>query len=200
MRTTLTLALLLAVAPALRAADGDKVDNPPYKHWAAFKPGAMATVKTTIHDMTADDPSRVDKTAAPPGTHESTTHYTLKELTPEKAVVEVVTVDHEGGNLVEHAPVKITYPAKIEKKYATSVPKDKIAGFKEGMEDVKIGKATLKCQYAESAFKVEGEESTSKQWYSNAVPGGTVKSVTKKTQGGKVLYEAHVELIAFKVD
>jgi hypothetical protein len=194
--------VVMCVVPALLAADegkDDQVANPPYKNWSAFKKGATARLLETVIDKSGDAPGIVDATARPDAPHETYITFQLIEVTPKRVVVRMTQTEVEAGSETEHAPVKITYPAQVHKKYAGhSLAKGKVENFKEGDEEVKVGDKTVKAHWVESEFKVGNETSTSKVWYSDEVPGGTVRKKTTKKEGDKVLFETTTELVSFK--
>jgi hypothetical protein len=197
------LVLVVAFAVLARAAEpeGGTVDNPAYKNWSAFKPGTAVTLKRVVVDKSGDAPGVVDATAEPDAPHESYTTYKLVSVTPEQAVVEMTETDIEGGNEVEHAPVKITYRPRLAKKYAEQgLPKSKVSGLKEGEETLTVDGQKVETHWVESEFSVENETSWSKVWASDEVPGGTVKRDTLKKENGKVLFETKVEVVRLKVE
>ncbi|HUE17665.1 MAG TPA: hypothetical protein VMR25_26155 [Planctomycetaceae bacterium] len=70
----------------------------------------------------------------------------------------------------------------------------------EGEEEVEVEVAgkTIKCQWVESTIKIADETSMNKLWWSDSVPGGTVKQVTTKKQGDKVFFVRTTTLLNFK--
>jgi hypothetical protein len=73
-----------------------------------------------------------------------------------------------------------------------------VSGVKEGEEEIEVAGKPIKCQTVESTIKVGDETSINKLWWTDAVPGGTVKQVTTKKQGDKVFYERTTMLVSFK--
>lgn len=194
MRCRLSLVAVLLAAGVVSAAEGDLIPNPPYKHWAAFKPGTTVTLKQIVREGTPN------AAASPSEETEQLNAFKLLEVTPEKVVVEQISSDIENGSIVEQAPVKLIFPAKVDKKYAKGgVAREKLTSFKEGLESVKHDKGDAKCQLVESSIKNGDEESISRQWSCDDVPGGIVKEVITKKIGGKVAYETTTLLIDIKV-
>jgi hypothetical protein len=193
-------AALLAPLALVGAADDkemkDTVPNPAYKHWSAFKPGAMAVHKQVIVDKAPDGPNSIDATGKPEGASEELLTYKLLSVTPEKAVIEMVETELAPGSETEHAPVKITYHAKLHPKHKGK-NKDKVGKFKETTEEVEVGGMKIKANVVESEIKEGDEVSHQKLWWSNDVPGGLVKEVVTKSQGGKVYYETTTTLLKF---
>lgn len=199
MRRGLVLAAILLVPCALAAAaDDEKVANPPYKNWSSFKPGSYSVIRVSVQDQSNDDPGVIDATARPHGAHEFIRTYRLVSVSPDRAVVSSTQTDLEEGTEHEHSPHRITYFPTVIKHKASGAPKDQISGVKEGDDTIEVGGKAVKCHWVESVMKVDDETSTQKLWYSDKVPGGTVKTVTTKKQGDKVLFKTTATLIDFK--
>jgi hypothetical protein len=194
------VAALVLLAGAALAADekAEMVANPAYKNWSAFKPGTTVKIKETVTSKGGDVPGIVDATGAPEGPHERFIIYKLVSVSPEKCILEMTQIEMEQGSEVEHAPAKITYHAKIDKKYA-GPGKDKHTDFNAGMDEVSAGGKMVKAHKVESTYKAGNETSINKVWYADDVPGGLIKSTTIKKEGNHVLYEAHRELVDLKI-
>lgn len=177
-----------------RAHAQDSRPNPPYKNWSAFNVGAFSTVKSVLVDHSGDDPNTIDTTARPEGSAEQLSTYKLVQKTSDKVVVEQTDTDIEAGSETEHSPAKITFPATIQKPPANS----NVSGVKEGEEEVDVDGKSIKCHWVESTIKIGDETSSNKLWWSDAVPGGTVKQVTTKMQGDKVFFIRTTSLVNFK--
>lgn len=185
---------LVAAVTGTALAD-DARPNPPYKNWSAFNVGASSTLKSVLIDHSGDDPNVIDTTARPEGAAEQLTTLKLAQKTPEKVVVEQTETDLEAGSETEHPAVKITYPATV------STPKpsnENVSGVKEGEEEIEVAGKPMKVHWVESTIKIGDETSINKLWWTDAVPGGTVKQVTTKKQGGKVFFERTSTLVSFK--
>jgi hypothetical protein len=202
MRQCVALLVALAIPLVISAqAQDDRVDNPPYKSWSAFKKGTTVKLLQKVVDKSGDSPGVVDATARPQGPAEMYLTYRLVEVTPEKVVVTMTQTEMESGGEVEHAPVRITYRARISRKYAgQSLPKSKVENLKEGEEELEIAGKKIKTHWVESRFKVDTETSFSKVWSSDEVPGGTVKSVTTKSEGDKALFETTLQLVSLTTE
>src|SRR5580698_1487176 len=189
-------ALVWLASTATRTALADDArPNPPYKNWAAFNVGAVSTLKSVLIDHSNDDPNTIDTTARPEGASEQLTSYKLTQKTPEKLVIEQTDTDIEAGSETEHPSVKITYPATV------STPKPSnanVSGVKEGEEEIEVAGKPMKVHWVESTVKIADETSIDKLWWTDAVPGGTVKQVTTKKQGDKVFFERTSTLVSFK--
>jgi hypothetical protein len=190
-----TAFVLFVSCEAMRAQAQEPRPNPPYKNWSAFGVGASSTLKSVLVDHSGDDPNTIDTTARPEGAQEQLSTYKMIQKSPEKIVIEQTDTDIEAGSEIEHSPAKITYPATI----STAKPANaNVSGVKEGTEDVEVDGKTIKCQWVESTIKIGDETSANKLWWSDSVPGGTVKQVTTKTQGEKVFFVRTTTLVNFK--
>jgi hypothetical protein len=187
---------LLASVETKRTQADDSRPNPPYKNWNAFNVGAFSTLKSVLIDHSGDDPNTIDTTARPEGASEQLSTYKMVQKTPEKIVIEQTDTDLEAGSQTEHAAAKITYPATIQKEDKTT--KSDVSGLKEGEGEVEVAGKTIKCQWVESTIKIGDETSMNKLWWSDSVPGGTVKQVTTKKQGDKVFFVRTTMLLDFK--
>ena len=160
---------VFAIALVLGAFVQDEmVDNPDYQSWAKQKVGAW--VKYT----------RETNMGAMKMTHETT--RTLKELTPEKAVIEEKTTMNMNGEPKETV-LTIPQPAKIKKGTTTDGAKMEIV--KEGDEELEVKGKKLKCHWVE--MKLTGKNaSTMKVWRSDEVIGGAVKVEFRADEASKM--------------
>lgn len=170
----------------------EKVDNPEYKHWAQFKPGSFAQLKVIATVM---------------GTKtETLTTSTLKELTPEKAVVEMTVVTEAMGQKTEMPAMKRDVLAKIEKKDLPDLDPKKgkqangteILEIKKGKEELKVGDKKVATEWVETKIKSADDISTTKIWNSEEIPGRVVKMSTKME--GQTPVETEGNLEKFKAD
>jgi hypothetical protein len=162
---------------------GKKVDSAYYQQWAKFKPGSFAVVKIVSKAESMNS--------------ESTMTYTLKEVTPEKIVVEMKSVTDVNGSKMESPPQTMEYLAKVsEEQKKVEEPGEKI---KEGKEDVKVAAGSFSTEWVE--YKKEYGEGMdmavkSKVWNSEKVPGWTVKMTSEVT--GAATSATELELIEYK--
>ncbi len=157
----------LYVLPTQADEKPKKVDNPTYKHWAQFKPGAYATMKATTTAMGIKS--------------EMTMTTTLKKVTAEKVVIEITAVTKSMGQEMKLPPQAQDIPAKIEEVKAKELqnPKGKV---KEGTETLTVCGKKIETKWVE--IKATEKELTiiSKIWTSDEVPGQVVK-MSSKTEG-----------------
>jgi hypothetical protein len=189
-------ALVCLVSTASRSARADEPrPNPPYKNWAAFSVGASSTLKSVLVDHSSDDPNTIDTTARPEGAQEQLSTYTMLAKSPEKIVIQQTDTDIEAGSETEHPAVKISYPATV----STGKPSNaNVSGVQEGEEEIDVAGKPMKVHWVASTLKIGDETSIDKLWWTDAVPGGTVKQVTTKKQGDKVFFERTTTLVSFK--
>ncbi|QEL20343.1 hypothetical protein [Limnoglobus roseus] len=173
MRLLRSLPLALATL-ALAAGLGwaEPFENPTYKQWAAFKPGATATVKTEseFNNMKS----------------EVTIISKLVEVGKDKLVLETTTVSKFNGMEFKQPPTKqdVLKTIDLPKTPATGdKPKDKSEDPKgkteEGTETLKVGGQDVKTKWVKYKNKTTDGEVESQTWMSDEVPGQIVKSVTK---------------------
>jgi hypothetical protein len=148
-------------------ACAEMIDNPQYKQWAKFKPGAWVKHKS---EMAMGD----QKTS-----QEMTTK--LVSVTPEKAVVETTMVMVMGDQKMEMPAQKMDVPAKVEKKpEATATEKPQT---KEGDETIDVGGKKYKCHWTETTMKMDAGTTVSKVWMCEDIPGNLARMESKSQMG-----------------
>ena len=163
VRVCVMMALIFGLVSAVFAQAADVT---PYQTWAKFKVGATVKYKQTSEMVGMNTESEVV--------------YSLLELTPEKAVVEMSGVTVMGGNKIEMPKTKLDYPAKMNEPdpaSATEATAPK-ADVKQGEGEIEVAGGKLKCKTVESNITQGDAVMTSKIWVSDEVPGSLVKSVT----------------------
>jgi hypothetical protein len=180
------LRMLCIVAVAAIAARAE--DNPAYTSWAKVKAGTVVTYKT---DSTTSIMGMENKTS-------STLTYTLKELTDEKAVVELQTVTVIMGNEIKGPPIPLTHLKTAPKGTTTAPGAENVKTTKpeEGTETVKLGGTEYKSKWTKVKISVAGSDSESTTWSSDDVPGLLLKSET--TAKGVVSSKTVTELVSVK--
>jgi hypothetical protein len=184
---------LKAEEPKKEEPKDELVANPIYKHWAAFKVGATVTRREKVKFPADSEEGRIH----PDQTLVKDITYTLKDLTPEKAVVEVVETEHGRGSLQENAPFKITYLANFKKGLGT--PKGDFTKHKEEDVEVEVHKKTYKGKLIETTHKIGDILYTQKIWISDDIPGGIIKDEKTQKQGDTVLSSSTLEILNFKL-
>jgi hypothetical protein len=170
----------------------DKVDNPDYMHWTQFKVGSFSQTRAT--NVIAGEKG------------ETIVTVTLKELTPEKAIVEVKTVDAAAGRKAAETTRQVGFPAKIEKAKLRVEPKEKgklpdgreVLDIKQGAEELEVAGQKIKTNWTETKIKHESLIITEKTWTSDDIPDRTVKTVS--TTEGEMDSKSEVVLEKFKAD
>ncbi|MGH7177516.1 MAG: hypothetical protein ACREJC_09070, partial [Tepidisphaeraceae bacterium] len=144
----------------LRAAD--KVDNPQYASWAKHQVGTSVTMKIEVET----GPMTVNQQMV----------QTLKEITPEKAVIESVVKTEMAGQTDERK-VSRDIPAKVEPD-RIDVPADMKNGTAKtvGKETVEIAGHSYDCRIVEFSGDGQQGKASGKSWRSEDIPGGLAKS------------------------
>jgi len=188
MKKVLWMVAVLGMAASFALGE-DMVDNPAYKQWSAFKVGTMVKqASTTV--MTVADKEMTTKT---------TITTTLKELTPEKAVIEMVIEMDMNGQKTAMPAQSTTIPAKVAKDAATqpaAPPGVKVTEKGKGDEEIEVGGKKYKCHWVEMEMTSDQFSTTSKTWTCADVPGGTVKMVSETTKPMKS--KTTMEMVEFK--
>lgn len=169
---TAVAACLLAVQTAARA---EQIDNPIYKLWSNFKPGASRTMtgSITMRGFSIDTELK----------------DTLVEVTADHVVVETVSANTMNGRRSEMPAHKQTHAAKSDKK----------EDWREiGKEDVKAMDRTFHCRVIEGKAPMPATpgatpnapagDITTKAWIADEVPGGAVQMKISLPQGQEVTY------------
>ena len=188
MKATIWAVLVLGMAVPIALGE-EMVDNPQYKQWSAFKPGAMTKLQMTS-TSTVDDNETTAK---------MTITMTLKELTAEKAVIEVVTEMVIGGQNITMPAQNQEIPAKVAESAAgqpAAPPGVKVTKKGEGDEEIAVGDKKYNAHWIEYQMSSDQFEATSKVWTTAEVPGGLLKSVTESTK--PIKSKSTMELVEFK--
>ncbi len=168
MRTV--MGILVSVLLLASGAVAELVANPAYENWSKFKPGTSISYRQNTN-MGAGMSMQMDITQS------------LKEVTEEKAVVEVAISNSmlPGGSQTHTQEV----PAKVEKENAvsfTQLPPGMEGEAKSlGKEKVKVGETEYECEVTQIKGVMQGISAEGKSWTSDQVPGGLVKMEMKAT-------------------
>ncbi len=161
-----------------------KLANPAYKSWAKFPKGTAVTLKAVsdTNGMKA----------------ESTMTLTLLELTPDKAVIEMVNVVTTGGTEFKSPPAK-----QELKRYVDAPPGTKPGETKkpeglveQGEKKVTVAGKEYKATYTKMKLSTGGVDVVAEAWSSDDVPGMVLKSVN--TMSGAVSSATTLELAEIK--
>lgn len=161
MKTLLALVALLVWTASV--AVGADIDNPEYKHWSAFKPGAF--VKFKMVSEASGTKTELEQTVK------------LVDVSPAKAVVETVMI--MGGNTLPAQ--KRDVPAKLKSAPVADAKTAKATKPTEGSEDLDVGGKKVKTNWVESTVETGGNKTIAKVWQAKGVPGGTVKMESRTT-------------------
>ena len=187
--SSLLLSLIVVASRAAEDSEG-MAENPKYKFWANFKPGATSTYTqaTKFHGA--------EKAYVPGGVEHKTITYRLLNANKEKAVVLTTVVEEDFLSTVESAPTRITFPAKVKKANLKAFMQEWSAKVGED-ETIKVGGKDIECKVRSGSQKVEGGTITFKICYSDTVPGGIVKHTRVTKDGDKVVAETTTTLVSF---
>ncbi len=189
MRITRSLfaAAIILFSGAVAAAD-ETIDNPEFASWSKFKAGTSVTFKTVSEfaGMSSETVSKV----------------TLLEFGSDKLVIETASTTNIAGMKVDVPPMKreitktITLPDAAAKAKAEAEKQKSEAKTEEGTETLKIGGVDCKCKWHRVKLSIMGNESDSKIWTCDDVPGGTVKM--ESTVSGMMTVKTKFEVTEFK--
>lgn len=172
-------AAIAAVCLASPSGASDVVESPVYKSWSGSKVGTAVTIRSV--------------TVMKGQTIESTTRYTLIELDPRKAAVEMAII---GGNGAGNPPKRLEYRRDFP--------------LLPGLKQEDIGKPPEASEQGEEAIEVAGKEyhatwyvlkgqteageSIATTWTRPDFPGMLLKSVLKVPAADKVTTFAVIEI------
>ena len=181
------LLAMLAVPVTLFAAEtqpkpDDMVNNPPFAHWSAFKPGTAVTQRETI---TLSDGTKL--------TQDITSK--LLEKNKEKVVVET-SYKESGGGVTDQEKTVTAYPAKV-KMSQVDTPDAMLASITEGTEKVTVKGKEVDAEWVEAVSKEGDEVVTEKIWTARDIPGGIIKRTITRKKGDKVVSESVLEVLEF---
>lgn len=200
------VALILAVSPALggcgsgttagkasavavadpAASPGERVENPLYTSWSGFKKGTSVKYR--------------EVTASAGGTKSVLTKtYTLTDLTPELATVEMQVTTHDpDGKKTENPPLPFKNVKMVTLPPGTKKSEMGKAGplLEEGAEAVQLAGKQYKTTWYKTKGHTEAGELLIQIWSSGEVPGGLVKSVSRLVDGRST---TTVELVEVKI-
>ncbi len=180
----LAFSLLLGFIPVMA---GEMIDNPMYKHWAKFKPGSFSTLKGSMQSSGMNSESEMTQT--------------LKELTPQKAVVEMKNAMIVAGKRTENPPQLVTHPAKLEKTKSTAdpthVPKGGVK-IASGEDTIMVKSKGVKAKWVKYEITQSGTKMQVTTWINEDIPGTLVKS--DNLTSAPVKMSNSMLLVDFKAD
>ncbi len=157
---------LLAVLGLAATATAQTVDNPMYQWWAAWREGASITLQSeTVLDGKSLGSQKITQT--------------LKKLSADKAVIDILTEVTMGGRTIRSGPNSVEFLARFPridpKEVPKTDPKDKgpKVNVTKGRETLTVSGKKLACEW----MQTEVGGTVTKAWYSDDVPGRLVKSV-----------------------
>lgn len=190
MGFAVTMTLSQVIAPPATTAPGQAlVDNPQYQNWAKYKVGSMQ--KTSMTQSIKAEGQDMNNTGS--------ITFTLKELTPDKAVVEMVQEISIGGQSTTVPTRMMEFKAKVPVTATQPVAPEggKVTRTGSGDEELTVGGKKYMCHWEEWQMESPEGKMTSKVWTSKDVPGGVVKTESSGDMQG-VKMTAKTELVEFK--
>lgn len=188
--TLLMLVAVVAVGRSVCHAGDDMVDNPKYKFWSSFKPGATSTYTQTTRYHGPE------KSSFPGGVETKTIVYRLANVTKDAVVVVTTVVEEDFLGTVESAPTKMTFPAKVKKANLAAFLNEWNA--KEAADEmIKVGDKQVACKVRSGSHKVEGGTVDAKICFADSVPGGIVSHTRTTKEGAALVAETTTTLVSF---
>jgi hypothetical protein len=161
MQVSLMLALLAMVQ------DKPTVDDPRFKYWAEWKPGAWARYTSEIEQ--AGQKMNMEST------------YKLLEVSADKVVVEM-------SGKMKLGEREMAMPAQKQEIKAKE-SSDKVKVEKEGDEEIEVKGKKMKCHWVQVAMDQGGKKMTMKVWLAKEIPSGMAKSEATM-EGGSMKMQA----------
>ena len=172
----------VVVCASILAAD--LVDNPRYQEWAKYKPGTLVKMDLS--------------TVAGGMNMKSSITTTLKEVTPEKVVLEIKTSMPILGVAPQESARITIEPAKIEMADIKPTNPEQMPNCKvinKGTEDLKIGDKTYKCNWYEMEMEQQGVKFNTKYWTCDDILDKLVKSETKMSMGNTSMIMSEFKVV-----
>ncbi len=176
---SISFAVVVVCIFAALSRGADMAENPAYRHWAKFKPGAYVMFTSAIEQRGGDaDGARIANV-------KMTMTRKLIDLTAETATVEVEVTTVVAGRTMNPPARRTEIPARIEAskvKNGANWFQDmgrgevQVSDVQEGDEEITVLDKKLKCHWVSATIKQASMTSKTKMWISDAVPGGLVKT------------------------
>jgi hypothetical protein len=168
-----------APEPEVPAGPRVEIDNPQYQSWASFPKGTVVVHRS------------VTQTDGTEGATVTTTTYTLVDLTPEQAVVELQTATRRYDGLeTKNQPVRYTHPKRFPLPPGTKSAEP----VEQGEETIRVAGIEYRTRWHTAKDRNEAGEVLTRIWSSAGVPGGLVKSLTRTAAIGKTTTTELVEV------
>lgn len=146
--------IIVALAVSSFLAAAQEKDNPQFKYWSEWKPGAWVK-----HKMEMEQAGQK---------MEMETTIKLLEATAEKVVTE------SSGKMKLPGGREMATPAQKQELK----PKDPKMGTidKEGEEEIEVGGKKLKARWIQMSMEQAGKKMSAKVWLCKEIPGGMAKN------------------------
>jgi hypothetical protein len=177
------IAGMVLVLPLLAALAGepadDKVDNPMYLTWSAFKAGTWVRFSST----TRMNGARTEL--------EITTR--LVEITPERAVLEIhilpKAMPSGAGKPLVQTQIAAARVGRTEVAQRMKEKADAETVVGSGEEELSVGGQSIRCQRVETVARSGGSEIRSTIWSCDQVPGAMVRMRTTIEGGSDTMMQ-----------
>jgi hypothetical protein len=172
---------------------GEMADNPRYKAWANFKPGATVTHREETKYNNPDTAKLV-----PSGIEKRDVTYKLVSINKSRAIVETVVVDYNFLSTVQSAPTRTRYPAKVKAAYVEEIHEK--GRLKKGKGEAQLLGKTVPVTTLEGSVKTPGGEvRTRKLWYTLDVPGAVVREESSVSNKDGVVSTTTITVLEYAV-
>jgi len=168
-------------AQSARPGPDEMVDNPPFAHWAQFKPGTIVMQKEVV---SLPDGRKIEQLIT----------YKLVKKNKDDVVVESTVKDRMAA---ESTRTLNTHPARVRMKDVSTEPGPDVS-VTEGKEEMTVKGKKLAVEWVEAVTKSGDDVWTEKMWTAREVPGGIVKQTLVHKRGDKLVSESVLEMTDFK--
>jgi hypothetical protein len=155
------IAAILLIGSMLSPAQAETVDNLTYQSWRPHKPGAKVVVR--------------NETSAQGMSITQTITYTLTEITPDKAVLDMAVSTNMGG-FANETKAKQEIAARIDSSEQNLPVGLKGTTKQVGTETVDIGGKKINCKVYEFTGTGPQGAATGKVWQSIDIPGNFART------------------------
>ena len=161
MKRACSFVVLAVFCCALSMAGAEElVDNPVYKNWSKFKPGAYVKMKSVT--KVSGQETTVDMTQK------------LIEVTPEKVVIEVTTAFKSSEYEMPANTSSIDQMAKVDKSMLPENNPD-IKVIEKADDKVEVAGKSLSAKRTKSEININNMATVTEVWECDEIPGGTAK-------------------------
>jgi len=173
----------VAGAQSPRPGPDEMVNNPPFAHWAQFKPGTTVTQREVV---TLPDGRKLEQTIT----------YKLVRKGQDQLIVQS-TVKDKSADAGQNTQTTTTYVARVKMRDISTAANPDVA-VTDGKEEMSVKGKKLAVEWVEAVIRSGDEVWTEKMWTAREVPGGIIRQTLVHKRGDKVLSESVLEMVDFK--